>query len=391
MENNLITLPGSKSIAARALILKRVFGLDGLRIDNLPDCDDTRELMKALAVYDRRDGHPVEVNPGNGGTSFRFFLALAASTPGFEAVIDCGDQLRRRPLRPLIEALKKAGADIVCSDREFKPPFRVKGARLRGEGLEIEMSQSSQFASALVLVSPLWETPFSLPENPEATSLPYIEMSEKMLRHFRALSDFRSATPYRIEPDWSAAAFYYEYALMHTDEDLTFKQLTFPGRSIQGDSTAAFLFGLLGVDTVYNPDGSATIKGNRAIIERMARSVSPMHFAMNSTPDLVPPMAVSMALTGIRFIMTGVANLRHKESDRLEALRQELSKLGYTLDIRDDSLSWTGRTCEPDANPEFHSHDDHRIAMALAAAGIPARSIRNIACVSKSFPGFSCP
>lgn len=398
MDTHAISLPGSKSIAARALILKRVFNLD-LPLANLPDCDDTRELAAALEIYDRRNATPAAINIGNGGTSLRFFLALAASTPGFEATIDCGDQLRNRPLAPLISALRQAGAEITCTGRDMQAPLHVKGKRLNSKDLHVDTGISSQFASALILVSPLWKSPY-VPEAHPSVSRPYMEMSLKMQERFSEFSRFRTTTPYTIEPDWSAAAFFYEYAQLHPGTELTFERLTFPGNSLQGDSTAAFLFGLLGVDTVYNPDGSATIKGNRAIIERMAHGVTPMQFAMHSVPDLVPPLATSLCLSGIRFTMTGVRNLRFKESDRLEALKSELRKLGFTIAISDDTLSWTGETNKRTAhetghqtvkNEVFDSHGDHRIALALAAAGINADSITGYHCINKSFPGFRIP
>lgn len=388
-----ISLPGSKSIAARALILKRVFSLD-TPLENLPDCDDTRELAAALKIYDRcrHRGHAV-IDIGNGGTSLRFFLALAASTPGFEATIDCGGQLRSRPLSPLISALHTAGAEITCTREDMHTPLHVKGKRLNGKDLHVDAAMSSQFASALILASPLWKSQYATSgQCLQQVSRPYIEMSVKMRDLFCKFSRFRTSTPYIIEPDWSAAAFFYEFALLHPGCELRFERLTPPGDSLQGDSATASMFGRLGVGTIYNPDGSATIKGDRTIIERAAQNPMPVQFAMHSTPDLVPAMAIALCLGGIRFTMSGVRNLRFKESDRLEALRCELRKLGFTINVSDDSLSWNGES-NPEAaiNNGFDSRGDHRIAMALAAAGIPPASIKGYPCISKSFPGFRIP
>ena len=183
-----VCLPGSKSIAARALVLSYVFG-NHTRLTGLPDCDDTRELAAAMELVAASGGSQVEYNLGTGGTSLRFFLALAASLPGKDSVLDCSDALRRRPLNPLISSLRQAGADIECLGAEGCAPMRVRGKRLSGHGVTVDSGISSQFASALLMVSPLWSSPFLLPDVRGAVSRPYIDMTLRMARAFGRKSE----------------------------------------------------------------------------------------------------------------------------------------------------------------------------------------------------------
>lgn len=347
-----ITLPGSKSIAARALILDRVYGL-GLIFENMPDCDDTRELQSALRALDSGCRY---FDLGTGGTSLRFFTAYVASLPGFECTVDCSDALRHRPLAPLIDALRRAGAEIECLDEEGRAPVRIRGARLNSRNVQVDATISSQFASALMLVSDMGESPVCISESTEMVSRPYIDMTRRMVADFRT---FRTAgiRHYVIEPDWSAASYFYEYKLLNHAVEFEMRGLMPPGVSLQGDARCAELF--------MNRGGNMD---------------------MRQTPDLVPALAVGLCVAGITFSMSGVANLRHKESNRLAAISEEMTKAGYILEVTDDSLSWCGTRCEPDAAPEFDAHGDHRIAMALWAAGF--RNIRGKESVSKSFPSF---
>lgn len=347
-----IILPGSKSIAARAIILNRVYRL-ALSLENLPDCDDTRELLYAFRDLDA-GGH--SFNLGTGGTSLRFFLAYVASLPGFCCTIDCSDELRRRPLAPLIDALGAAGAYIEYLSEEGRAPLRVRGAKLRGLGVKVDCGISSQFASALLMVSDLWESPVEIAESETMVSKPYVRMTRRMIEIFRSLKK-EGANSYYIEPDWSAASYFYEYRLLNPQTEFKLVGLQPPGESLQGDSRCEKLFSLPG--------------GN---------------IDMTDTPDLVPALAVGLCCAGIHFNMTGVANLRHKESNRLDAISSEMAKAGYMLTVGEDSLSWHGERCTPVTNIEFDSHDDHRIAMALKAAGFD--NIRGAGCVSKSFPQF---
>ena len=392
-----VGLPGSKSIAARALICRYVAGLD-TKLLNLPDCDDTCELAAALErLRGAEAGKPMALNAGNGGTSLRFLLALVASLPGVDIELDCGDSLRHRPLSPLVDALRSIGAEIEYLREEGYPPLRIHGRRLRGGNVKVSSSASSQFVSALMLASPLWETPMTL-ESPELVSKPYIEMTRRVMERFA-----NRPTVFEVEGDWSAAAFFYELALAVPGRVLEIDNLTPPEVSLQGDCAACGIFGFLGVNTEWR-DGHAFLQTDVMALEGLRKSGYIADFDMNAVPDLVPPLSAALCMAGIPFNLTEIGHLKHKESDRLLALSTELPKAGYAVregadgeaspgrpDGRGcDSLIWNGRLCPVAGDEVFESWGDHRIAMVLSllAARKGYVALRGAESVSKSFPGF---
>lgn len=370
-----IELPGSKSIAARALILNQIYG-NHTDLINLPACDDTRELAHALKLMTENPGGNLKYDLGTGGTSLRFFIALAASTPGFKGIVDCSDALKRRPHTPLIKALREAGAKIKSFGEEDTPPYYIEGQKLSGLANEPDYSKSSQFASALAMASLLWEKPYIPDLRDISTSRPYAEMTIKMIEEFAS-----QPSSYLIESDWSAAAFFYEWALLNPGKTIFLKGLLSPNESLQGDSQTAVIFAKFGVQTNYSK--------NYTIINASECSISDIELDMRDVPDLVPALACGLCCAGIRFKLDGVANLKHKESDRIAALQMELGKAGYKILYAHGSLVWEGTKIESLQSTDFDSHYDHRIAMALLAAGVASpQTIRNAEVISKSFPDF---
>lgn len=383
-----ITLPGSKSMAARLLILDFIHDINErhaesegkrLRRETLPDCDDTRYLDEALRKLARIPTGD-EFYLGDGATSLRFFVALLASLPDFDGKVDGSAQLRRRPLAPLVEALRGAGAQIRYLDKEGYLPIYIKGGKLKGGRIEVNGSVSSQFISALKLASLLWQRPAQLTIDGEAVSAPYIKMTERMIE---------KGIECGIEKDWSAATFFYEVALLLPGVEIRLERLTDPARSMQGDAGVADIFNLLGVETRKDGD-DIIIRGKREIIETMRSLAIPMEFDLGGMPDAVPALAVGMALAGIKYRFCNVGHLRHKESNRLLALKNEMEKIGVALEITNDSLSWNGGRLPVAENEVIESEGDHRIAMAFApaAAKLGYVTIRDPQCVDKSFPDY---
>ncbi len=374
-----IRLPRSKSIAARMLILDYIRGSRRIRTD-LPDCDDTRELSAALQRLDERvPGDRYDL--GSGGTSLRFFTALVASMENFEGIVDCSAQMRGRPLAPLVESLRGVGADIIYMDKEGHAPIYIRGKKLRGGEVVMAGDVSSQFVSALLMASHLWETPIRLNIEGAQVSHPYIAMTERMIKEERM--DV-------IETDWSAAAFFYELCLVFPDNDVVIEGLSLPEDSVQGDAGCERIFDLTGVKSEWDRDGKVKLRGDGRIIESLALMPRALEFDMGGTPDLVPALAVGMALAGIKFRFGNVSHLRHKESDRLTVLQMEMAKIGYVLEVDSDSIAWHGRRLPAGENEVIDSHGDHRIAMAfaMAAAKFDHIAIAGAECVAKSFPGF---
>ncbi len=376
-----INLPLSKSIAARLLILDYIYNRKGERT-NLPDCDDSRELSKAL----RRLQHSAkgDFNLGTGATSLRFFTALAAALPEFEGTVDCSPQLRRRPLAPLVEALRLQGADIRYAEKEGCAPLYIKGERLAGGSMEIDGSVSSQFISALMLISPLCDKPVEISFSGNVVSQPYIDMTAGLIAGY--------SPDMEIEADWSAAAFCYEFALVFPDTGIRIKKLTDPAKSVQGDAGCKYIYDRIGIETIFNPDGSASLVRNEAKISKLRENSEMLKFDLGDMPDLVPSLSAALTLAGIPFRFDNIAHLQFKESNRLDAIIDNLAKLGYLLHTDGHSLWWNKERGEGAELGKIliDSHDDHRIAMAFAPALRIFNKVRisNPGCVSKSFPAF---
>ena len=422
------TLPTSKSMAARALVIGALAGIRPEEIPDLPVCTDTKELSAAinelLAALEKKDNalekkdneeslpeSPVclNLNLGLGGTSLRFFTALAASIPEAEFEIDCAAPLKKRPLAPLCEALITAGADIKYLDTPGYPPLLIKGKHIPGGERGIAAGISSQFISAMIMCAPYWRDGLRLSlTGEEAVSFPYIDMTVKMMRKAGAKVDVTNgnrlicvdADPYslkdprqlRPEADWSAASYFYELALALPDRKIRLASLTPPDESLQGDSRCAEIFSFLGVNTEFLPDGSAILSCDRKIRDGVAEASKklPLELDMSATPDLVPALAVALCLAGIRYRISGIAHLHIKESDRIAALQLELEKIGYGLQAGADFLSWDGSRMPVGESEAIETYHDHRIAMAfaIAATALPYLSIRNPEVTEKSFPDY---
>lgn len=399
-----VELPLSKSVALRALaaawcaggaeILQR---RECLRLSAA--CRDTVEFNAALKVL--RAPAPLRVMISEGAAPLRFLLALAASTPGATVEIDAGQYLRRRPITPLLEALRHAGACIRINPEGF--PITVCGTLPDGGRIPVETNASSQFASALMLAAPLWRNGATLLYDNRATvSVPYIKMTAAMMRRFGirveispgaiSIHPGRYQTPAELpaaETDWSAAAFLYETALLLPGTPIRIKALTPASASLQGDSRIADLYRQAGVSTQYHPDGGATIVGNGG--ETRIKSCSdPLIADMRDIPDAVPPLAVGLSLRGIPFRFSGVGHLRHKECDRLQALTGNLARFGIRLRAGADTLEWHGERGEARTCPHVATFGDHRMAMAFAPAAAVAGGLTldDPQVVSKSFPHF---
>lgn len=394
-----INLPTSKSIALRALVMETVgilqSGSGDLPAFGTPQCADIEDMRRALSQIvvaakdaDSTAADPLIIEMGDGAAPFRFIVALAASVVGLHTEIRTSQALARRPLKPLVDALRSIGAQIEYIRRDGYPPLRIYGHRLRGGDVRIEGNISSQFASAMLLASPLWQNPMTLiSDMPEAeqVSRPYLDMTLRMMSEHRL----------HPEPDWSAASYYYALALMRPECQIRIAKLPPASDSMQGDAICEEIFALLGVETCrpYGPDGEAVICGKTDRIALM-RSVGIFTTNLAKVPDLVPALAVACCMAGIKFRFEGVAHLRHKESDRLAALHAETEKLGYLLHIDADgddaSLGWSGYTLPRGESECIDTYRDHRIAMAfaMAASRLPYLSIADPQVVDKSYPAF---
>lgn len=405
-----VGLPASKSVSNRALIINAL-ALSNMSLaepakpafeslleerlpQNLSDCDDTAVMVSAL----RDMPHTIDI--GAAGTAMRFMTAYLAVSAG-EHVITGTERMKHRPIGILVNALRQLGADIEYVGEEGFPPLRIKGKSLNGGFIEIPSNMSSQYVSALLMIAPTLKDGLELRLKGPVISRPYIDLTLWMMREFGADADWTSGdtvvvrpTPYRqhpysIENDWSAASYWYEMMALTTDTDA---ELRLPGLndgSKQGDSAVRYIFSMLGVGTTFKALPTADNQRG-ALLRKNNRSALRLDYDFTNSPDLAQTLVATCAALGIAFHFRGLQTLKIKETDRIEALKRELRKLGIVITDRNNSeLIWDGQRCEPTFEP-IDTYDDHRMALAFAPLALvfPEIRIRNPHVVTKSYPHF---
>ncbi len=382
-----IDLPASKSISNRVLLLNALCATPG-RLSNLAQCDDTDAVLSALAQPDAS-----EVNIGAAGTAMRFLTAYFATREGREVVIDGTERMRQRPIGVLVDALRQLGADIEYVEVEGYPPLKITGKRLRGGALTVSGSVSSQYITAILLIAPVIGG-ITLTIEGEIMSRPYIDMTLALMDRYGVKAEWRenvihvpageyTALDFTVEADWSAASYWWAMQAIVPQSRITLKGLEL--QSLQGDSRIAELMSQMGV--TGNWCGRyLDLRSNGGV------GCCCSTFAdLSGTPDIAQTLVVMLCLMGRPFRITGLRTLRIKETDRLEALRIELRKLGYVVKVEgDDAISWHFETTAAEASPHICTYHDHRMAMAFAPAAIrfPGLIIDDAQVVSKSYPLF---
>lgn len=386
-----INLPASKSICNRALIIQALAGSTMLPA-NLSDCDDTRVMAAAL-----RD-MPEVIDIGAAGTAMRFLAAYLSVGTGTHTLTGT-ERMRQRPIGVLVDALRQLGAHIEYLGTEGFPPLRVTGRPLAGGALEVAGDVSSQYISALLMIGPMLRQGLTLKLTGDIVSRPYIDLTLWTMTEFGAQVEWSDvdtisvapvpyrATTYAVENDWSAASYWYEVvALLNKPE----ARVVLPGLSDgsrQGDSVTRYIGSLMGVRTTFDTlaDGSQQV-----VLASHGCTLPRLDYDFVNSPDLVQTFVVACAAKGIPFHFTGLASLKIKETDRIEALKRELRKLGVLLTDRHDSeLIWDGERCDPTMEP-IDTYQDHRMAMAFAPAALTLGpvTINHPEVVSKSYPHY---
>jgi 3-phosphoshikimate 1-carboxyvinyltransferase len=395
-----VELPPSKSLTNRALIAAAVAG-GGVILSPL-DCDDTRVLAAALAAagwpVEWRDdieiasrvvpGERVRLDLADSGTGARLILGLLAASPG-HSVVDGSARLRQRPMAPLLETLSDLDARLRATSGHL--PIEVDGIVLDGGGATIRPEVSSQFVSSLVLAAPLMVRGLDLEVVGPLPSAPYLDLTEDVMRAFGGelvvAEDRRrwqvapvplQRTDYPVEGDWSAAAFVLAAVAVAGGEVVVHP---LDPSSRQGDRALLSILERAGLQTSWD--------GDRLLVSGPARSA--IEADLTDTPDLFPALAVVAAAAEPGSRLDGLENLRHKESDRLTVMVENLRRIGAHISIEGSRAIFGrpigGRFEQP---PRVTAAGDHRIAMAMAVAALAAGplDLDEADCVSKSFPGF---
>ncbi len=378
-------LPGSKSISNRLLLIAAV-GNFLPDFKNLSKCEDVQVLNAAL------HSNTNVLNVRDSGTALRFLTAFMSGIVG-EWVITGSERLQQRPIKPLVDVLKEMGANIVYNEKPGYAPLTITGTKMKGGDISIDISESSQYASAILLIAPMLEKGLKLRLEGKKRSLPYIDITINMMKEFgikiMKFDDEIDVLPnqeytpikYTVEADWSAAAFWYE--LIALKPDTSAKLLGLDPKSFQGDKAVISLFKKLGVETHIGTQHitlTNTQNSNKSLFKADIRQ----------TPDLFPALALTCFGQGRPFEITGTANLALKESHRLEAVRNIGEKLGIKLHATEDSIAGQAHDGKLTCNEEFSVVNDHRIAMALAPLSVLMGEVNidKADVVSKSYPEF---
>ena len=362
-----VNLVGSKSESNRALMIG-YYGGFAPRIKNLSESDDTKLLKEILDTF------PETIDCHNAGTVFRFLLTALSLRDG-HYILTGSDRMLERPVGDLVDALRSIGADIEYLGQEGYPPLRVNGRDLKIDNVSVDITKSSQFASSLLLAMPK-----SLHLDGDMSSLPYIDMTIDMMRKFGVdvhrdgrdvfvqQSEYQDVE-YTVESDWTCASYWFEIVAFSENGRARLRNLHLDSK--QGDAIVAKWFESFGVKAVQDGDDIIIEKKYPVCLDNLS-------FDFINNPDLYPTIAATCAGLGVKADFTGLRNLIHKESDRVAAMTTELSKIPLV------------QTCHGASLPNFDSHGDHRIAMALAplAMKIGAIEINNSEVVSKSYPKF---
>ena len=388
-----IMLPASKSISNRALIIQALTK-GGMTPENLSDCDDTEVIIRGLG----RQSEIIDIKAA--GTAMRFMTAYLSATDG-EYTITGTERMKHRPMGILVDALRYLGAEIEYVGEEGYPPLHIRGRQLEGGTLQIAGDVSSQYISALLMIAPILTKGLELKLTGNIISRPYIDLTLHLMHEFGVAaewSDFDTIRvkpqpyqqrAYTIESDWSAASYRYEILALTDDTQSKVALQGLKDGSRQGDSTVRYIFSLLGIKTSFK---EKDVNGMpEALLTRHSRMLNRMDYDFTNQPDLAQTLIAVCPVLGIPLHFTGLGTLKIKETDRIEAMKREMEKLGYILHEEEGTaLSWTGERCEPMTQPTIDTYEDHRMAMSFAPLAIKLGEIRinNPEVVSKSYPHY---
>ena len=378
-----VRITGSKSESNRLLLLQALFG--NFEINNLSNSDDSDVMQRALASTQR------VVDIHHAGTAMRFLTAYFAAYEGRETLLTGSNRMKERPIGLLVDALRTLGADITYTETEGYAPLLIKGKKLTKRTVSLAANVSSQYISALMMIGASLENGLEINLLGNITSVPYIEMTRSLLTQLGIVSSFEnqlikiepakniSISEMTVESDWSSVSYYYSLVALSKTAKLNLS--SYKKESLQGDAVLAELYDKLGVQTTFLEN---TIVLEREV-ESKPRRVS---FDLANCPDIAQTIAVTCFGLGVACDLTGLHTLKIKETDRLEALKNELTKLGATITVTDKSLHLKeGGTCNE--NITIKTYQDHRMAMAFAPLALKVPIIfEDAEVVNKSYPDF---
>ncbi|WP_300571085.1 3-phosphoshikimate 1-carboxyvinyltransferase [Flavobacterium sp.] len=379
-----ISISGSKSETNRLLLLQALY--PNITLENVSNSDDSEVMIKALSSNEST------IDIHHAGTTMRFLTAYFSMQEGKEVILTGSSRMKERPIKILVDALRQIGAEIEYVENEGFPPLKIKGQQLTQNKVTLPANVSSQYISALLLIASKLVNGLELTLEGKITSIPYINMTLALLNELSIATSFENnkinvchtefvetSQIVTIESDWSSASYFYSIiALSEVGTEITLS--SYKKSSLQGDFALVHIYEHLGVETVFDT--------NSIILKKVTNKLKPIVCNLNSSPDIAQTIAVTCFGLGMGCDLVGLHTLKIKETDRLAALQNELTKLGAEVFITDDSL-----TLKPSSgiNPNIviKTYQDHRMAMAFAPLALKTVIIiEDAEVVSKSYPNF---
>jgi len=398
--NPQLKITGSKSETNRLLLLQALY--PNITLENTSNSDDSEVMLKALENFQLLTSNSQLIDVHHAGTAMRFLTAFFAIQEGKEVILTGSSRMKERPIKILVEALNQLGAEITYEENEGFPPILIKGKKIIKNKVSLPANVSSQYISALLLIAPKLKNGLELTLEGEITSIPYINMTLALLNEIGVKTSFENSninvyplqTPnsklQTIESDWSSASYWYSIiALSQIGTQITLS--SYKNNSLQGDAALVKIYKSFGVETVF---------ASNEILLHKVNNLKPetLNFKLSDSPDIAQTIAVTCFGLGIGCHLTGLHTLKIKETDRLEALKTELSKFGATISVTNDSLTLLAHNLyDGEYSPPLEgcpkggvaTYQDHRMAMAFAPLAIKVPiTIENAEVVSKSYPTF---
>ncbi len=386
-----LQISGSKSETNRLLVLQALY--PNLVLENTSSSDDSEVMLNALQNFQLPTSNFQLVDVHHAGTAMRFLTAYFAIQEGQEVIVTGSPRMKERPITILVDALNQLGAEITYEEKEGFPPLRIRGNKIVKNRVALPANVSSQYISALLLIAPKLENGLELVLEGEITSLPYIKMTLDFLNQIGVKTLFENNTIkvthhplpntqqlITVESDWSSASYWYSIvALSEIGFQVTLSN--FKKNSLQGDSALVEIYKNFGVQTVFNDKEISLSKVETLIPETL-------NLNLNNYPDLAQTIAVTCFGLGISCQLAGLHTLKIKETDRLEALQTELTKLGADIQVTSEALRLQP-AASIKSNIVISTYQDHRMAMAFAPLVLKTTLIIEEAeVVSKSYPTF---
>jgi 3-phosphoshikimate 1-carboxyvinyltransferase len=384
-----IQITGSKSETNRLLLLQALF--DKISISNTSNSDDAVAMAAGLKI------NQGEVDIHHAGTAMRFLTSYFASSEGKEVILTGSKRMQERPIKILVDALRSLGASIEYTKNEGYPPLKITGKKLEQNKVVMAANVSSQYISSLLLIAPSLPNGLELHLEGKITSVPYIKMTLALLDSIGVSTRFEgqiikvahkssvSAQELVVESDWSSASYFYSLCAL-ADIGSQIKLSSYKKDSLQGDSVLAQIYTELGVETTY--EGHSIVLKKISEVSSKVKN-SGLVWDLANAPDIAQTIAVTCFGLGVSCSLTGLHTLKIKETDRLVALYNELSKFGAKVTIDDKSLQLELFEGDYNLGVSVATYNDHRMAMAFAplALLVPFK-VEDAMVVTKSFPDF---